>query len=498
MKKSILVIFLAITMLIGGCTSNGSLNNDDNNKGEESNKPKRDIALTIGSKEIDIVEFGYQYKEAISNFYNEYFYLISTLGVDLNGNLSEQYLPNGMSYHDYFVENAINFLAEQKYLVLSAEEAGYEMPEESVKEVEDSFVSFYSQLEGAGYTLEDYLAENYSPDMTPEDFEYYIMEDAVAFYYYRELLDNINLEDAILNAYYEENKNSFDTVNFCVYHFAYEVPAASEEGTEVTEDDDESYKNDAKSKAAQALATITSPEDFESCIKAILTDDELASFVDGYTSASATYSEVFELLGDWLFSSDRVLGDKTVIEYKNGYFVVMFKDRALETYNTIDVRHCLLATSTVSNIVDEFTGEIDHEATAAAQADSDAEIYAEAESLLNAWIADGATEEGFIAMANDRSEDGAVDGLYEMVTKGKMVEAFENWCFDESRKPGDYGIVQTPYGYHLMYFVGENEPEWKSSAKSLVLQDEYTKIYNANVEKYPIVRNTDIINSVGN
>ena len=35
-----------------------------------------------------------------------------------------------------------------------------------------------------------------------------------------------------------------------------------------------------------------------------------------------------------------------------------------------------------------------------------------------------------------------------------MLPEFENWCFDETRKMGDYGIVRTDYGYHIMYFVG--------------------------------------------
>ena len=39
-----------------------------------------------------------------------------------------------------------------------------------------------------------------------------------------------------------------------------------------------------------------------------------------------------------------------------------------------------------------------------------------------------------------------------------MVDAFENWCFDANRNPGDTGIVETTYGYHVMYFQGENLP----------------------------------------
>ena len=34
-----------------------------------------------------------------------------------------------------------------------------------------------------------------------------------------------------------------------------------------------------------------------------------------------------------------------------------------------------------------------------------------------------------------------------------MVETFTDWCFDSSRQPGDNGMVETEYGYHLMYFI---------------------------------------------
>ena len=76
-------------------------------------------------------------------------------------------------------------------------------------------------------------------------------------------------------------------------------------------------------------------------IKSTLSDDVLASWPDGYTDASASYDEIFTELGDWLFDESRVSGDKTVLEYNNGYFVTMFKDRAFDSYNTVDVRHCL-------------------------------------------------------------------------------------------------------------------------------------------------------------
>ena len=47
-----------------------------------------------------------------------------------------------------------------------------------------------------------------------------------------------------------------------------------------------------------------------------------------------------------------------------------------------------------------------------------------------------------------------------------MVAAFNDWCFDESRQTGDTGIVETNYGYHVMYFSGTNVPYWQVQVES--------------------------------
>lgn len=84
----------------------------------------------------------------------------------------------------------------------------------------------------------------------------------------------------------------------------------------------------------------------------------------------------------------------------------------------------------------------------------------QAQKLLDDWVAAGATQDGFAAMAKEHSTDGGSKengGLYEGVYAGQMVKNFDAWVFDETRKPGDYGIVRTEFGYHLMYFVSLSE-----------------------------------------
>ena len=88
---------------------------------------------------------------------------------------------------------------------------------------------------------------------------------------------------------------------------------------------------------------------------------------------------------------------------------------------------------------------------------------AAAEEILASWKSGEATEESFAALANEKSADGdgTTGGLYENVYPGQMVVNFNDWCFDSARKPGDTGIVETEYGCHVMYFVGDSDMTYR-------------------------------------
>ena len=105
-----------------------------------------------------------------------------------------------------------------------------------------------------------------------------------------------------------------------------------------------------------------------------------------------------------------------------------------KTTSTVDVRHILILPegATVENVTTE---EFSDEAWAAGEQNS-----ADTGSNTNG-------------------------GLYTGVTEGQMAEAFNDWCFDADRKAGDYGIVKTQFGYHIMYFRG-SQLLWESQAKS--------------------------------
>ena len=68
-----------------------------------------------------------------------------------------------------------------------------------------------------------------------------------------------------------------------------------------------------------------------------------------------------------------------------------------------------------------------------------------------------------------------------------MVAEFNDWCYDESRQPGDHAIVETDYGYHIMYFSGYSETNYRDYLITQELIAEDMAEWNATItEKNPI------------
>lgn len=83
--------------------------------------------------------------------------------------------------------------------------------------------------------------------------------------------------------------------------------------------------------------------------------------------------------------------------------------------------------------------------------------------MYEEWQSGDQSETSFANLAKEFSDDGgsrSAGGRYSHVYQGQMVETFENWCFDESRKPGDTGLVETTYGVHIMYFISNGPEKW--------------------------------------
>lgn len=458
---------------------------------KSANSMRNVIAMKVGEYEISGAEFEYQYNNAILTFRQDYEDILPYLGVDFDKDLGTQMYTDDMSWKDYFINSAVNALSEQYFLISAANEAGFELTEAQKDSAVAEMESLKSILNAYGIGLESYIQSTYGKNAKFADLKEYSIKNALAYNYFNNYIDSINIDEDMINEYYEVNKDDLETVAFHSYQFAYTVPSNVEEG-------DESYKDAAKAKAEAALAAITDEESIKDAIFAQLTDDEITQIEEDFE----TYSEdvykasVSTDIANWLFDSSRKEGDKTVIEANGGFFVLYFVDRAQDDYETVNVRHILLRTSDVENIYTE-DGVFDTDATAEAQEAADAEVYAKAEAVLNEWLAGDKTEESFAALANEKSEDTAEGGLYTQVTKGMMASEFDKWIFDESRKAGDYEIVKTDrYGYHIMYYCGTDVPAWHLEVIENIQEEEYNEYISELKVKYDVITYDDVMNRV--
>ena len=90
------------------------------------------------------------------------------------------------------------------------------------------------------------------------------------------------------------------------------------------------------------------------------------------------------------------------------------------------------------------------------------EAKAAAEALLEQIKAEkDLTKEKFEEFAEVTHDSGV---FYDDVDKGQMVEEFEDWLF-AAENVGDLGLVETTYGWHIMYYNGESEDvAWRITA----------------------------------
>ena len=216
---------------------------------------------------------------------------------------------------------------------------------------------------------------------------------------------------------------------------------------------DEAGKAEKLAQAEDILAQLQASDDkvnlFDKLMHEHSEDPGLESYPDGYDTFPGQMVPAFN---DWCFDEARQPGDVTVIQSEtSGYsYVLLFENRISPDYATVDVRHILVE----AQVADKEAGATDKEMALALE---------QAEKYLAEWQEGEATEESFAALANEKSTDTGSNtngGLYENIYPGQMVEPFEDWCYGD-RKAGDTGLVETEYGVHIMYYVGESEQTYR-------------------------------------
>jgi len=432
-------------------------------------REKNTVALTVGDHELNSVEMNYYFMDAVNNFYSSYGSYASMFGLDMTKPLNEQYVDEeaGLTWADDFMTSASESAAATYALVDAAEAAGYTLPAEQKEALETEMASLELYATMYGYSNADsYLKAMYGNGASKETYTKYYENQILASSYYSNYAESLTYEDADLRAKEAEDFNAYSSFSYNYYYLSANRFLAGgttdAEGNTTYSDEETAAAVAAAEEAAKALtdAQITDAAALDAAIAALEINKDTTAASTANTDT--LYSSINSAYADWLADSSRKAGDVAYFESStadtvNGYYVVMFQSSTDNAFPLKNVRHIL-----VSPTHEHEEGET-HENGETYSEEELSAAKAAAEEILAQWKSGDATEESFAALANEKSADGdgVSGGLYENVYPGQMVQNFNDWCFDSARRAGDTGIVESTYGYHVMYFVGNSTTSYR-------------------------------------
>ena len=439
-------------------------------------------AAVVNGQEYNAAEVQYYYNNICQNFINNNYTYLSYMGLDTTKSMREQTCTmddRGITWFDYFLEQGLQQMAHIHTIADKAEQNGYAWNDEMQAAFDETMallnanVESYNLAEGANLSTDDYIHELCGDLVTQKVYEEQLKVALQAQYYAESYAASLEYSEADLEAVYAANPLSYDKVDYEQLRVKITAPSTTDaEGNTVAPTDAElaAAKAEAEKVANELYAKVQAGEEL-----ADLAIEEVAAYTNNVASG---YYQTDAL--NWVFDDSREAGDTDMFysETNNCYYVVKFHDRYRQDYNTVNVRHILLQPE-----AGEKTEADEGFAEEQAQLKADAE--AKANDLYAQWKAGEATEDSFAQLANEHSTDGGSNtngGLYTQIYQGQMVPTFNDWCFDEARRTGDTGVVETDYGYHIMYFVGKDMPYWQIQANSAKMNEDCSVWYEAAVE----------------
>ena len=407
--------------------------------------------VVINGEEVNKVEFDYVYNTSKNNYITQYGSYLSYFGLDTSKDLSTQMYSETLTWKDYFEQNAVESLKQNKALMAEAKAAGF------TYDTTDEYNTFKETIKtsaaAAGVSDKEYVRSIYGSYATMGRIEEYVKNDMVMNAYYQKLqADNAPSDDEI-QSYYEENKATYDSVDYRLTTIEADLPTEPTELADPVEETaaDTTGTTDGTAATDSTQDTAYQPSDAEIAkamedAKVLADDAEQTVAKDGEAHENEKKSSVNYLISDWLFDDARKAGDTTVITNDNShcYYVVAFEKRYLDETPSADVR--------VIIPTEDKTGE----------------------EILEEWKNGAATEDSFAELCKKYTQDtSAVEngGLFEQVTKTGMTEELSNWIFDSSRQAGDAVAITVSDTTYVLYYIGQDQPEWKINIKNTLVSD---------------------------
>ncbi len=404
--------------------------------------------VEVDGEKVTKVEFDYYYNMSLGSYYNQYGMYMSLMGVDLTGDLSTQYYTEYLTWEDFFQQMAVETIQQNKALMKEAKKEGFTF--DTSDQWENYKAMLKDQAAAAAVPLNTYVKSSFGAYATIGRIKNIAKETLYTSAYTEKLMEQNMPSDEEVVAYYEANKDNYDSVDFRLVQVNAELPTEPTELADPVEKTDEK-KEEGTDKATEGEAAEEEKyEPSEAEIEAAMKEAKKAAeealksvAKDGELKENYTKSYTNTIYSDWLFDASRKAGDTTMVEdtTNHRYYVVAFEKRYLKEEPTANARVI---------VTEEGDGQ----------------------AILDEWKKGAATEESFIELFKKYSDDlyNTVDGLYEGMAASMLDEEMAAWLFAEERKDGDTtAIVMQDAADYVIYFKEFGDYEWKLNIQNTLV-----------------------------
>ena len=437
------------------------------------------IAATIGEHKLNSVQMNYYLNDYIRQWASSYGENLATyaamMGLDINKPISVQVIDKetGETWADRFLNDAMERAKSDYALYDKAMADGFKLSEDEETSLNLSGEQLKLYAMYAGYSNPDaYLRALYGYGSDVKSYNEYAKISYIASAYYNKTRDALTYDDDAIRAEDNKDLNKYSSFSYASYYLAsssFLTGGTTDANGNKTFTQEE--KDAAVKKAEDIANSLLSAKDVTELDKLIAA---LEINKDNKSAASSKsnlimYSSIPASIQSWLIEKDRKDGDISVIASEttskdadgketktiNGYYVVLFQERDDNLRPLANVRHLLV----------KFEGGTTDTSGNKTYSDTEkAKAKEEAEKLLQEWKDGAATEDSFIELVKKHSDDGSKEegGLFEDIHRtSAYVDSFKNWSIDADRKKGDTEVIESEFGYHVMYYVGDDEMTYR-------------------------------------
>lgn len=481
-------------------------------------------ALTVGDRTYSVAEYGYYYTTVFQTYANSQ----NSLGMALFDSSKDPASQtttdddgNTITYDELFRNTVKENLETSDYYLKLAKAEGVTLSDESKEAIDSTIAELESYAKQYGYSASRYISVLYGKGLNVKKFRSLMEDQYLVSQYMTEENEDLYaaISDEDIEAKYAEDPSAYQLVDIRLLGKSLAAddtedavtPTDAADAT-ATDAAENAVKAEAEAKVEEMLGKITDEASFIELAREYCDEgdrdtfeSDTASLVRGLKK-SIVSSNIGSDLADWLYDSARIAGDKrTYITDEYAYVLYLIAPAYRSEDRLVSARHILISFDSIKSNLAAQAAEEDATITDAEVEDTTVKTvtasdgtevtnadtgyssevvlgaYEQAKEVLDLFNNGEKTEESFASLAETYSADsGSVGedatngggGLYENIEKGQMVAPFENWVYDESRQPGDTGIVMTTYGYHVMYFVSRaDEPSWKATIRTAIGDD---------------------------